>query len=255
MGWSQAGRVPDSRAATTATGTSRQRAKTSPSGLLTRRAAKAPTRAPTNMATAERPRRPSLPRCPRPGDCRKPPPAMVWSGRWWSGRGRPVCGLFRSACPLPGRAGRSARTGVGPTRGRASQATTVDTASSTASKAAVYASIGPRRGPRWATVRPLIMAPTKNAPEGGQRRGDGEALGAGQGEGQEHHVAGHVGHEHVAEDQVAEGVHQPGDHRQGHQERRQRSVSVPGAAAPPSARLRSQWTIIGRTSGSSLLDR
>ena len=74
------------------------------------------------------------------------------------------------------------------------------------------------------------------------RRAMEKPLAAGQGEGQEDHVAGHVGHEHVPEDQVAEGIHQPGDHGQRHQEGSQRTVAVVPPEAPASARRRSRLT-------------
>ena len=63
---------------------------------------------------------------------------------------------------------------------------------------------------------PHLSPGERTEPEGDQRNeggADGEAGCAGQGESQEHDVAGHVGHEDVPEHQVAEGIDQPGHRR------------------------------------------
>jgi hypothetical protein len=62
------------------------------------------------------------------------------------------------------------------------------------------------------------------AADRGERRGHGEPSRAGQGEREEDHVTGLVGHEDVPEQQVAERVHQPGDHGQRDQQGRQQAV-------------------------------
>ena len=65
----------------------------------------------------------------------------------------------------------------------------------------------------------------QEGPQGRERGRHRQARCAPDGESQEHHVAGHVGHEHAAQGDEAHGVHHAGDHGQHQQQERQRAVA------------------------------
>jgi hypothetical protein len=69
----------------------------------------------------------------------------------------------------------------------------------------------------------------------------------GQGERQEHHVAGHVGDKDVAKDEIAERIHQARDHGHGYQQRWQRAVLAAAVRNDHLADLRGK-TFIGQHS-------
>ena len=99
----------------------------------------------------------------------------------------------------------------------------------TASIPAVTPSSSSRRQARTGQAPGTAQSAHGEAADRDDRRERGEPVHAGQREREEHHVAGHVGHEDVPEDQVAERVDQPGDRGQRDQQRRQQPVlGAPG---------------------------
>ena len=173
-GLSQTGPPRDSRPAASATTTSRTRRHQQAQGLTdvehaeTRRPGH-----PTNMATADRPRRPIREFVPRPDGCRRRGPVMVRvstvvvrSGTA-SFRAVPFCMPVAEA-----EQERSARSGWRPSPGRSTvhPTTTAATISADLDEAVDTASIRPRRRPEMGDEPPLTMAPRAKAPRARGRR-------------------------------------------------------------------------------------